>query len=85
MVLEGSHQDSKWSLKRQRGTSLAVQLRLQAPNARDSGSIPGWGTKIPHARQPKDKQQQKKLKINKKSKEAEGREVEKQLLCYHKL
>ena len=32
------------------GTSLAVQwLRLQAPNARDTGLIPGWGTKILHA------------------------------------
>ena len=60
-------------------------VKNPACNTRDSGSIPGWGTKIPHARQPKDKQQQKKLKINKKSKEAEGREVEKQLLCYHKL
>ena len=60
LVLEGSHQDSKWSLKRQRGTPLAVQLlRLQASNARDSGSIPGWGTKIPYARQPKDKQTKK--------------------------
>ena len=32
------------------GTSLAVQwLRLCASNARGTGSIPGWGTKIPHA------------------------------------
>ena len=32
------------------GTSLAVQwLRLQAPNARDTGLIPSWGTKILHA------------------------------------
>ena len=32
------------------GTSLAVQwLRLHALNAGDIGSIPGWGTKIPHA------------------------------------
>ena len=29
------------------GTSLVVQwLRLCTPNARDTGSIPGWGTKI---------------------------------------
>ena len=32
------------------GTSLAVQwLRLGASNAGGMGSIPGWGTKIPHA------------------------------------
>ena len=31
-------------------TSLAVQwLRLGASNAGGMGSIPGWGTKIPHA------------------------------------
>ena len=29
------------------GTSLAVQwLRFHTPNAGDTGSIPGWGTKI---------------------------------------
>ena len=32
------------------GTSLAVQcLRLCASTAGGIGSIPGWGTKIPHA------------------------------------
>ena len=32
------------------GTPLVFQwLRLHAPNARGMGSIPGWGTKIPHA------------------------------------
>ena len=32
------------------GTSLAVQwLRLSASTVLDSGLIPGWGTKIPHA------------------------------------
>jgi len=32
------------------GTSLVVQwLRLRAPNAGSTGSIPGWWTKIPHA------------------------------------
>ena len=31
--------------------SLAVQwLKLHAPNAGIRGSIPSWGTKIPHAR-----------------------------------
>ena len=46
------------------GTSLEVQwLRLQASNAATAGSTPGWGTKIPHAPQPK----KKKLK-NKKQK-----------------
>ena len=34
----------------QPGTSLVVQwLGLCASTARDMGSIPGWGTKIPHA------------------------------------
>ena len=38
------------------GTSLAVQLsRLRASNAGGTGSIPGGGTKIPHAQQPKKK------------------------------
>ena len=33
-----------------KGTSLVVQwLRLHASNAEGMGSIPGWGTKIPHA------------------------------------
>ena len=33
-----------------RGTSLAVQwLRLHAPSAGSTGSVPGRGTKIPHA------------------------------------
>ena len=33
-------------------TSLAVQwLRLRASNAGGAGSIPGWGTRIPHAAQ----------------------------------
>ena len=32
------------------GTSLAVQwLRLCTSSAAGAGSIPGWGTKIPHA------------------------------------
>ena len=40
-----------FSLKRfTLGTSLAVlQLRFCASTARDVGSIPDWGTKIPHA------------------------------------
>ena len=33
-----------------RGASLAAQwLRLWASNSGEVGSIPGWGTKIPHA------------------------------------
>ena len=37
-------------VKGQPGTSLAVQwLRLHASNAGGTGSIPGQGTKIPHA------------------------------------
>ena len=36
--------------KKNTGTSLVVQwLRLHAFNAGDTGSIPGQGTKIPHA------------------------------------
>ena len=32
------------------GTSLVVQwLRLRASNAGGAGSIPGWGTTVPHA------------------------------------
>ena len=32
------------------GTSLAVQwLRIHASTAEGAGSVPGWGTKIPHA------------------------------------
>ena len=42
------------------GTSLAVQwLRLYASNAGGVGSIPGQGTKIPHAMWPKDKSKSK--------------------------
>ena len=34
----------------QHGTSLAVQwLRLRVSNAGGTGSIPGWGTNLPHA------------------------------------
>ena len=36
--------------KKMNGTSLVAQwLRLHAPEAGDMGSIPGQGTKIPHA------------------------------------
>ena len=36
--------------KRKKGTSLAVQwLRICASTAGGTGSVPGWGTKIPHA------------------------------------
>ena len=39
-----------WYNKNTRGTSLVVQwLGLWASNAGGMGSIPGWGTKIPHA------------------------------------
>ena len=34
------------------GTSLVVQwLSLCTPTAGGAGSIPGWGTKVPHAAQ----------------------------------
>ena len=43
------------------GTSLAVQgLRLHASNAGGTGSIPGQGTKIPHAKQHSQKTKKKK-------------------------
>ena len=39
-------------LKTIKGTSLEVQgLGLHAPNAGDTGLIPGWGTKNPHVTQ----------------------------------
>ena len=45
------------------GTSLAVQwLRLCTSTAGGTGSIPGQGTKIPHAPRPK-KKKKKPLKI----------------------
>ena len=48
------------------GTSLVVQwLRLGASNAGGMGSIPAWGTKIPHAMQCSQKnKQKKKTKLN---------------------
>ena len=47
-------------LKRQWGTSLAVQwLRLHTPNAGGAGSIPGRGTKMPHAALRGQKKKQK--------------------------
>ena len=51
------------------GTSLTVQwLRLRASNAGDTGSIPGRGTKIPHAthgmaKKTKSRQKKKTKKI----------------------
>ena len=45
------------------GTYLVVQwLRLHASTARDVGSIPGWGTKIPHAMWCSQKVKKKKKK-----------------------
>ena len=42
------------------GTSLVVQwLRLRASIAGGTGSIPDWGTKIPHVMWPKTKQANK--------------------------
>ena len=42
-------------------TSLAVQwLRLRASTAGGVGSIPGWGTRIPHASQCSQKTKQNK-------------------------
>ena len=46
------------------GTSLAVQwLRLCASTAGGMGSIPGWGTKIPHAAQYGQKEKRKKKRL----------------------
>ena len=45
LYMESKNQN-KW------GTSLVVQwLRIHAPNAGGTGSVPGWGIKIPHAAQ----------------------------------
>ena len=42
------------------GASLTVQwLRLHTSTAGGTGSIPGWGMKIPHAAQPKKKRKKK--------------------------
>ena len=46
-------------MKRGEGTSLVAQwLKLCAPTTGCMGSIPGWGTKIPQARQPKKKKKE---------------------------
>ena len=46
--------------------SLVIQwLRFCTSNAGDEGSIPGWGTKIPHALWPKKKKKKNKVRIRK--------------------
>ena len=41
---------SSWKKKKKRGVSLVVQwFRLRASTAGDMGSIPAWGSKVPHA------------------------------------
>ena len=40
----------------------APVVKTPPSNAEDAGSIPGWGTKIPHASQPKKKKQNIKQK-----------------------
>ena len=53
------------------GTSLAVQwLRLRASTAGGTGSIPGWGAKIPHTTW-----HGQKIKKIKKKKNATGLDV----------
>ena len=48
------------------GTSLVVQwLRLHASMAGGVGSIPGQGTKIPHAARPKNKNKKNNRKKDK--------------------
>ena len=50
-------------------TFLAVQwLRSCAPIAGGTTSIPGWGTKIPHAAGPKKKKDKEALFLNVKKK-----------------
>ena len=44
-------------------------LRLHASTAVDMGSIPGWGTKIPHAIWPKKEKERKEKRV-----EAHGEE-----------
>ena len=47
------------------GTSLAVQcLRLHLPMQGNAGSIPGEGTKIPHASQPQNQNIKQKQYCN---------------------
>ena len=51
----------KYKKKKNRGTSLALQwLRLHVSTAVGMGSIPGWGTKIPHVAQCGKKKKKKK-------------------------
>ena len=51
-VEEESGQVEEREIKTQEGTSLVVQwLGLHTPSVRGAGSIPGRGTKIPHAKQ----------------------------------
>ena len=51
--------EEHWERKIQHGTSLAVQwLRLRVSNAGGEVLIPGWGTKIPHARGGQKKKKQ---------------------------
>ena len=46
------------------GTCLEVQwLRFCSPDAGGTGSIPGWGAKIPHAAQLGQKKKKRKLQI----------------------
>ena len=56
-------------LKKQCGTSLVVQwLRFYTPDTAGMGSIPGWGTKIPHDAQNGLKKKKKAIKKEKKKK-----------------
>ena len=52
------------NIKMFRRKSLAAQwLRLCASIAGGTGSIPGWGTKIPQAAQPKKKKKRERERI----------------------
>ena len=58
--------------RRRRRSFLAVQwLRLYAPNAWGMGSVPGWGTKIPHATSPSQNKRTSNNNKNKQNKKTE--------------
>ena len=51
--------------KKKKGNSLAVQwLGLHAFTAKGTGSVPGWGTKIPQASRGQKKQNKTKEQTN---------------------
>ena len=47
-------------------------VKISPSNARDEGSIPGWGAKIPHASRPKNQNIKQKQYCNKFNKDFEN-------------